>query len=45
MRLDQCEVWISCEDKPLPEYGTQMEGDSGKHISCFIPSEAGKVSN
>ena len=37
------EVWISCDGEPLPEYRTQPEGDDGKTITCFIPSERGKV--
>lgn len=39
------EVWITCEDKVLPEYQPTVEGDDGKMIACYIPSEAGKVGN
>ncbi|KAI0760389.1 hypothetical protein C8Q74DRAFT_1295862 [Fomes fomentarius] len=42
MQLHGCEVWISCDGQPLPEYSTKIEGDDGKTISCFVPSEAGK---
>ncbi len=44
MRIDECEVWITCEGQRLPEYDTQPEGDDGKTFACFIPSDAGKVS-
>ena len=44
MRVDECEVWVTCEGEPLPEYDTRPEGDDGKILACFIPSDAGKVS-
>ncbi len=43
MKLGDCEVWIACDGEPLPEYSVAPEGDHGKKIACFIPSEAGKV--
>ena len=44
MKLGDCEVWIACDDEPLTEYAvTQHEGEAGKQIVCFVPSEAGKV--
>ncbi|KAI0697500.1 hypothetical protein C8T65DRAFT_662092 [Cerioporus squamosus] len=42
MKLGDCEVWIACDGKPLPEYAVALEGDGGKQTACFIPSEAGK---
>ncbi|KAM5537619.1 hypothetical protein V8D89_008697 [Ganoderma adspersum] len=42
MRVDGCEVWVSCEGQQLPEYDTQSEGDGGKTFACFISSETGK---
>ncbi len=43
MKLGDCEVWVACDGEPLPEYSVAPEGDDGKQIACFIPSEAGKV--
>ena len=37
------DVWISCDDEPLPEFSIQAEGDDGKTLACFIPSERGKA--
>lgn len=37
------EVYISCDGQTLPEYN--MNKDDEKTSSCFIPSEAGKVSS
>lgn len=33
-------VSILLDDKPLPEYGTEIEGNK---VECYIPSETGKV--
>ncbi|KAI0760412.1 hypothetical protein C8Q74DRAFT_225925 [Fomes fomentarius] len=41
MQLHGCKVWITCDGQPLPEYSTKIEGNDGKTISCFVPSEAG----
>ena len=45
MLLKGYEVWITCEGENLPEYGVAPEGDDGKTLACFIPSESGKVSS
>ena len=45
MRLGKVEVWITCEGNKLQEYGTELsEADNDETISCYVPSEAGKVS-
>ncbi|OSC98095.1 hypothetical protein PYCCODRAFT_1031014 [Trametes coccinea BRFM310] len=37
------EMWISDSDnRRLPEYKSQIEGDDGKTAGCFIPSESGR---
>ncbi|KAM5537623.1 hypothetical protein V8D89_008701 [Ganoderma adspersum] len=36
------EVWITCEEEKLPEYGATLEGNDEKTSACFIPSESGK---
>ena len=44
MHLRGMEVWVECGGKRLSEYSTKMEtSKDGDAISCFIPSEAGKV--
>jgi hypothetical protein len=35
-------AYITIDDKKLPEYKIE-KNDSGEAISCYIPSEAGKV--
>ncbi|KAI0754339.1 hypothetical protein C8Q80DRAFT_362358 [Daedaleopsis nitida] len=42
MILNQCEAWVTCENRRLPEYSMKSEGD-GKTISCYIPSRVGKA--
>ena len=44
MHLGEVDVWIACGDMSaaLPEYSIKAE-DDGITISCYIPSEAGKV--
>ncbi len=37
------EVYISSDDRRLPEYKEQLHDE--KTSSCYIPSEAGKVSD
>ena len=44
MQFKGYEVWISCGGNPLPEYCIQPEGQDGKTVACFIPSESGQVS-
>lgn len=36
-------VTIRVDGKDLPEYNIQVD-DNERHVSCWIPSEAGKVS-
>ena len=43
MHLKGYQVWISCDGRPLPEYKVERKGDDGKTITCYIPSESGKV--
>lgn len=40
------DVWISDVDgRRIPEYNMQLEGADGlKTVTCYIPSESGKVS-
>ena len=37
------DVWVTCDGEQLPEYQTKVEGDQGKNVACYIPSESGKV--
>ena len=43
MQLKGYEVQVTCDNTPLPEYNVQLEGDDGKTVACYIPSECGKV--
>lgn len=43
MRYRDYDVHIECGGSTLEEYSVQAE-DDGRTISCWIPSEAGKVS-
>ena len=43
MKLKDVEACIECEGRRLPEYSMQVEGEDGKTVACFIPSEADKV--
>ncbi|KAI0716754.1 hypothetical protein C8Q76DRAFT_616324 [Earliella scabrosa] len=36
------DVWVTCDGEQLPEYQTKVEGDQGKNVACYIPSESGK---
>ena len=44
MRGHGFEVYIKSEGERLEEYAEQIEDDDEKTISCWIPSETGKVS-
>ena len=41
MRHKDCEVFLKCDGRVLEEYATDIDGD---HISCYVASEAEKVS-
>ena len=41
-KLRGLSISILCEDKTLDEYATEIENDNV--VTCWIPSEAGKVS-
>ncbi|KAI0716755.1 hypothetical protein C8Q76DRAFT_416633 [Earliella scabrosa] len=43
MQLKGYEVQVTCDNRPLPEYNVQLEGDDGKTVACYIPSECGKT--
>ena len=40
------EIWIEDESGDrIPEFGFQNEGEDGRTVACYIPSESGKVSS
>ncbi|RPD61428.1 hypothetical protein L227DRAFT_574493 [Lentinus tigrinus ALCF2SS1-6] len=39
MRVDQCEVWLTCDGQALPEYSSTS---TGRNSTCLIPSRAGE---
>ena len=42
-QLDSYEVWIQVDGKKLPEYGMHYSKADQTEITCWIPSEVGKV--
>ena len=44
MRHRQYKVSIKCEGKRLKEYQVEVDHEDSRRITCWIPSEAGKVS-
>ena len=43
MKYQELDLYIRCDGKPLPEYQVTVD-DNAKTVTCFIPSEADKVS-
>lgn len=44
MRHRGYEVWVTSDGEPLAEYQSKVEGEDGKNMACFTPSESGKAS-
>lgn len=43
MRLGEVQVHVICDGCPLEEYATDSEPVGERTLTCYIPSEAGKV--
>ena len=37
-------AFVEVDGKPVEEFGEEQDADDGNVVSCFIASEAGKVS-
>ncbi|TBU59466.1 hypothetical protein BD310DRAFT_925183 [Dichomitus squalens] len=43
MRVEEVEVWITCDGHQLAEFGAEPSRSSPRTLACYIPSEAGKT--